>query len=336
MKEFCGYPLFAEGTSVPTALAALADCELGDGLPVVPPTARLLEQMLDAVDDSERVLGLVPPLFGQLSAAIAAYQCVLAGCVPAHLPLIVTAVEATLAADFNLLGVATTTGTPAVAMIVHGPIAQALNVRGGGNCLGPGVGSNASLGRALSFVLRNVGGSHAGVGDMATMGQPGKYTFCFAESDAGTISSLAVRRGLDAHCDAVTLMAVSGTAEVLPIEGGATVAQLLDPVALAMGAAIAQSGARTRDPQGQMMLVPPEILRSLAKVGFGLEQIQNYLFENAAIPTLSGELDEARKIARAPNSIDIVETGGPGVKMTYTPLWSGGTEPQTVAVRYSL
>ena len=172
---------------------------LGDGLPLVPPTSQRLRSMLAAVTDSQWSAGLMPPLFGDLRVAAVAYQCVLAGCEPAHLPIVMAAAQAVLAPEFNLLGVLTTTGTPAVAVVVHGPIAAALGVRGDGNCLGPGAGANACIGRALSLVMRNIGGAREGIGDMATMGQPAKYTLCFGESPDATIPSVSSAPRFERH-----------------------------------------------------------------------------------------------------------------------------------------
>ena len=60
---------------------------------------------------------------------------------------------------------------------MHGPIARKLEVNAGTNCLGPGNRANASIGRALQLCIRNIGGARSDTGDMATMGQPGKYSF---------------------------------------------------------------------------------------------------------------------------------------------------------------
>src|SRR5690606_19315926 len=169
-----------------------------DGLPMVPPTRRRLDRMLVGVREPDRSRGLVPPLFGDLTAAAVAYNCVLAGCVPAELPIGLSAVAAGLDPPFNLLGIQTTTGTPTAAVVVHGPAARALGMNGGTNCLGPGNRANACIGRAVQLCLVNIGGARPGVGDMATMGQPGKYTFCFAESGDSGLSPLHVRRGFRA------------------------------------------------------------------------------------------------------------------------------------------
>jgi hypothetical protein len=82
----------------------------------------------------------------------------------------------------------------------------------GGNCLGQGNRANASIGRALQLVIRNVGGGRPGEVDRATLGNPGKYTFCFAEREEDSPwEPLATERaGLAPGTSAVTLFAGSG------------------------------------------------------------------------------------------------------------------------------
>ena len=94
---------------------------------------------------------MMPPMFGDITPDAIAYQCVIAGCRPAELPVVLAAAEAILEPDFNLLGIATTTGTACVALCVHGPIARKLGINAGTNCLGPGNRANASIGRALQL-----------------------------------------------------------------------------------------------------------------------------------------------------------------------------------------
>ena len=164
-------PLFADDANWDTAQAVLLDAELADGLPVVVPTSARLAAMLGRRDAAES-FGFMPPLFGELTAEAVTYCCVLAGCRPAEFPVVLQAALATLQPEFNLLGIQTTTGTPTVAMLAHGPAAEALGMNAGTNCLGPGNRANACIGRALRLVLTNVGGARPLVGDMATMGQP--------------------------------------------------------------------------------------------------------------------------------------------------------------------
>jgi len=327
MADQDALPVFAETVRWEDAQSALAAHELGDGLPLVPPTARRLEEMLDGVADPARSHGLVPPLFGDLTARAVAYNCVLAGCRPPELPVVLSAVQACLEPCFNLLGVLTTTGAPAIATIVHGPLAQNLAMNAGTNCLGPGNGANATLGRAVSLVMRNIGGARAVTGDMATMGQPGKYTFCFAESDAGIMPSLPVRRGFEVLANMVTVLAVSGTMEVLPTGDGDTPDAILKAMAAAMtaGGAVASAGRR-REPGEQFFLLPPELAEKICKHGWDLARIQDYLFSASGVsmPEIA-EFSRLCPAARKPEDIHPIVTGGAGVKMSYLPLWGGGT-----------
>ena len=328
-------PVFREDADWRAVQAELAARGFADGLPAVPPTDRLLAAMLADVAEPERSYGLMPPMFGDLTPAAVAYCCVLAGCVPAELAVVLTAAEACLADDFNLLGLLTTTGTPAVAVMVHGPAAAALGMNAGTNALGPGNRANACIGRALALVTRLVGGAVEGTGDMATMGQPGKYGFCFAEGAAGLLPPLAGRMGLAAGASAVTVLGVSGTMEVLPLDNRDTGEAILTPVAAAMmTAGAAASAGRAREPGQQVVLLPPEILTTLAKRGWGLAEIQRFLFEarTAEMPGLARVASD-QPLAAAAEDIVPIETGGAGVKMTCLPLWAGGSRMQTRAVR---
>ncbi|MGZ0189959.1 MAG: hypothetical protein ACKVH0_18475 [Alphaproteobacteria bacterium] len=256
-------------------------------------------------------------------------------CVPAELPVVLSAVEACLEPSFNLLGLLTTTGTPAIATIVHGPIARELGMNSGTNCLGPGNRANASIGRAMSLVMRNVGGAKETVGDMATMGQPGKYSFCFAEGETNYLPSLATRRGFGKGENAVTVLGVSGTVEVLPFDDRDTAEATLSPIAAAMMAGGALAGAgRKREPGEQIFLLPPEMAAGIQKHGWSLADIQAFLFQTdkVAIPGI-GAFHREHPIASAPEDIHPVITGGPGIKMTYIPLWAGGSRSQTQSIR---
>jgi len=312
-------PLFDEAKPWEEVQAALLALELGDGLPLVPPTRARIDRMLSGVKSPAGSHGQVPPLFGELTAEAVAYNCVLAGCEPAELPVVLTAVAACLQPEFNLLGIQTTTGTPTVAVIVHGHAEYKLGMNSGVNCLGPGNRANACIGRAVRLALANIGGAKPGVGDMATMGQPGKYGFAFAEGDHVLLQPLHVRRGLAPKQSAVTVLGVSGTMEVLPREGRDTPECVLEPVVAAMIGAKEAAGAGKVRPGGeQFFLLPPEMADQLAKHRWTLERIQDFMFRET--------------VAGTPQDIHPVIAGGAGVKMTYTPLWMGGTMSVTTPV----
>ena len=325
MTDTDGLPLVPDAMPWEDAQALLEAADLGDGLPLVPPTEKRLAAMLAGVADPARSLGFMPPLFGELTPRAIAWNCVVAGGRPVDLAVVMTAALATLEADFNLLGLMTTTGSAAVATLVHGPVVTHLGMNASINCLGPGNRANAAIGRAVSLVLRNIGGARAGSGDMATLGQPGKYAFCFAEGDGAPFAPLHVRRGLAASASAVTVMGVSGTAEILPRDERATPEAILDPVSAAMRTAFLATGAyRQPTLPLHVFVLPPELASQLVAVSWDLPRIQQYLFATARL--------DGQSIASSAADIVPIVTGGPGVKMAHLPLWGGGSKPVTRAL----
>lgn len=317
MKEWCGWPVVDGSTPWESAQQILTEAELSDGLPLVPPTRPRLDAMAAGVADRTSSHGMMPPMFGDITPESVAYQCVIAGCVPAELPVVLAAAQAVLEPDFNLLGIATTTGSAAVALCIHGPIAGRLGINALTNTIGPGTRANACIGRALQLCLRNIGGARSDTGDMATMGQPAKYTLCFAERNDGPFPTLSERHGLGRDVDAITVMGISGTAEVLPGDGeGATPEAILDPIVAGMRAEIVMSGQSRKSERGeQVFLLPLELAEKIARhEGWDIKRVQQYLF------------DQGKDVAASPEAIHPIVTGGAGYKMAYLPIWGGGSQ----------
>lgn len=311
-----------DGTTVEDATGGLLAIGIGDGLPVVPPTAARLHRMLAGVAEPHRVLGSVPPLCGDLTAAAAAFVAVAAGCRPAELPVVLAALRACLEPEFNLLGIQTTTGTAGVAVAVHGPPVAALGFNAGANALGPGNRANATVGRAVAMALAGIGGARPGVTDMATLGWPGRYTCCLAESPEGPWPGLAARRGVDGP--AVTVLAAAGAAEVLPTGAGATVPELLDPIAELLAGAVVATGDPARWGElEQFVVVPPEVATRLVGLGATVGTVRRHLAARA----------DRLLAERAPGArVGVVEpivSGGAGIKMLHVPCWMGGSRSVT-------
>ncbi|MEM7253051.1 MAG: hypothetical protein AAF493_16675 [Pseudomonadota bacterium] len=322
------FPLFAPGSDWETVQATLVASELSDGLPLVIPTEPNLNQMLGETTHPKHVYGHVPPLFGELTPIAVAYQCVLAGCRPGAMPTIFTGLEASLDDAFNLLGIATTTGTVAVGLIIHGPQRDRLGVNHSTNCLGPGNQANATLGRALSLCVHNIAGAKPGVGDMATMGQPGKYGFCVAEADHDSHPNFLARRERAPDTDAVSVFGASGTLEMLPDGKGDGPERVLDPITRCVTAAHSASGANRKGASSEhLVLLPPECATVLGAHGWTLNDAARYVVEH------THSLDDGCTAIERPDQLSIVITGGPGIKMTYVPLWGGGTSVITRALR---
>ena len=183
-----------------------------DGLPVVPPTEARVLRMLEGTDRAaDDVVAVVPPDLVECTVEKAAINAVMAGCRSEYLPLVLAAVEALCTDEFNGHGLLATTYFSGPVVIVNGPIRQAIGMNSGENVLGQGNRANATIGRALQLIVRNVGGGVPGGVDRATLGNPGKYTFCFAEDEEGSPwEPLSVERGLPQGRSAVTLYAGEG------------------------------------------------------------------------------------------------------------------------------
>ena len=130
----------------------------------------------------------------------------MAGCKPEYFPVVLGVLEAALDPLFVLHGLLCTTHFSGPLVIINGPVARQIGMNSGVNALGQGNRANATIGRALQLIVRNVGGGIPGAIDRATLGNPGKYTFCFAEDESDPDwEPLAQRRGIAAGKSAVTL-----------------------------------------------------------------------------------------------------------------------------------
>jgi hypothetical protein len=183
-----------------------------DGLPLVPPTPERVARMCAGTTRAPSdVVAVIPPDLVECTVEKVAINAVMAGCRPEYLPVVIAAVEAACTDEFNMHGLLATTWFAGPLVVVNGPITRAIGMNSGVNALGQGNRANATIGRALQLVVRNVGGGRPGEVDRATLGNPGKYTFCFAEDEAGSPwESLAVERGVSPGTNAVTLFAAEG------------------------------------------------------------------------------------------------------------------------------
>jgi hypothetical protein len=326
------WPVYREERGVERATAELLELGLGDGLPVVPPTQGRLDRMLDGVTDPSAGEA-IPPMRQRVSAAAVGYQSVLAGCEPQWLDVVLAAVRACAEPPFNALGVLTTTGTACAAVILDPLAAAAVGANAGANGLGPGNRANASIGRAVQLSLAALGGAVPGVVDMATMGQPGKYTFCCAEA-AGSplLAPLHERRGVAAPHGAVTVVGAVGTSEV--VAGWTADPQALVELlagSLPMLGALSPTSRRFGGGE-QFLLVPPELAATFARAGWTLARIQEAILTLGAVPsarlppafreqTVGDDVSVA--VADAAQDIHLVLTGGVGAKVTHVPTWSG-------------
>lgn len=193
-------------------IEACFDRGWSDGLPVVPPTdVRILRMLEGTSRKPDEIIGDVPPNLSPITVEKVAINAVMAGCRPEYMPVVLAALEAALDPLFTMHGLLCTTCFSSPIVVVNGPIAREIGMNSGINCLGQGNRANATIGRALQLIIRNVGGGHPGELDRAVLGGPGKYTFCFAEDESdSTWMPLSVARGVGPGKNAVTLFQGDG------------------------------------------------------------------------------------------------------------------------------
>lgn len=312
----------------------------GDGLPLGRPTVERVEAMLGGRSPGQAITPL-PPLFLPATVEDAAVAAVLAGCAPPAFRYLLAALSGVVAPEFNLLGVSTTTGNAAVGMLVHGPGTETLGSSAGANCLGP-VPVNSTLGRALALGCRLLGGAVPGSTDMATIGQPGKLSFCTAEgTESQGWESMHVSRGCASGSDAVTVFAASGILEVADTESDSASGLLETLAAAAVLPAAMHSAGHLLGGGQQLFLLPPEWMDRLGAEGWSRTSVGEFLYEHAVLPVdmlpSSGRArmtDDVRaaglvRIAESPAAFLLLAAGGVGVKAAYVPSWPGGSTAVT-------
>jgi hypothetical protein len=257
----------------------------GDGLPVVPPTEARVQAMLEATPlPPAHVVGVVEPRRGEATVEKIAVNAVLAGCQPACLPLVLAAVEAVCAPEFNLYALNTTTCCATPALLVNGPARHALDVECGYSCLGHNGRTNATVGRALRLVMRNVGGSIPGAVSKSTFGQPGRLSLCFGEwEEKSPWAPFHVRRGFAPDESVVTATCATGTQDIADIW-----AETGEELVLLLAHSIDWIGNNKvlvpQDKGDMLLLLCPDFAHKIARDGLGVADVQRMLLEHTRAP----------------------------------------------------
>jgi len=253
-----------------------------DGLPVVPPTQRRVLRMLGGTTrDPKEVIGVCPPNLVPLTVEKVAINAVMAGCKPEYLPVVLAAVEAVLDPAFAMHGVLATTMFVGPVLVVNGPIRRQISMNARGNALGQGNRANATIGRALQLIIRNVGGGRPQEVDRATLGNPGKYTYCFAEDEEGSSwDPLSSDFGLARGVSSVTVFAGFGLQGVVD-QKSRTPESLARSMAESLKAIHNVKLAPACD---AMLVVCPEHERTFRQAGWSKQRLLDELMQLCEIP----------------------------------------------------
>jgi hypothetical protein len=320
-----------------------------DGLPVVPPTPQRVARFLDAAGlDAEEDLGTVVARSRSVSAQEAAINAVMAGCRPDYFPIVVAGVRALTDPAYNANAALTSTGGTAICAVVSGPLAHAVGMNASHNALGQGNRANATIGRALRLVAMNVLGARPGLFDGSSLGNPGKYALCFAESEPiAPWESLRVELGFAEADTTVTLMATEGPRQIANILAGEP-----DRVLRTVASSLRAGHTYIAGKGGQCVVVlGPEHADAVRAAGWSRLRAREYLMaqtriseadlEAAGLPlettgahAMAPEADGLYATIRDPEDILLVTAGGAGAGWSaLIPAWAPKNNSRAVTVK---
>ncbi len=253
-----------------------------DGLPVTPPTPVRVARMLAASDrTADEIIGNIPPDYAPCSIEKAAINAVMAGCKPEYFPVVLAALEGALQEPFCWHGLLCTTYFSSPVVIVSGPVSKRIGMNSGINALGQGNRANATIGRSLQLIIQNIGGGRPGGIDRATLGNPGKYSFCFAEDESDEQwPSLAMDRGYTRADSVVSLFAGSGIQPVMD-------QQSRNPESLARSLAASLrtvSHAKVFMQTDALLVLSPEHRRVFRQGGWNKAEVKAAIYEALRTP----------------------------------------------------
>lgn len=304
-----------------------------DGLPIVPPTEDAVAAALDwALLPPEHLIGVEPVRARAITAEKLAINAVMAGCLPMHFPIVVTAFTAMLEESFLLHGSTASTGGCAVLTIVNGPTRQELGMSGTFNALGASDRATTAIGRAIRLALGNLLNVRPGEVDRSTLGHPGKISYCLAEDEENTAwLPLAAERGVPDGASAVTVMA-AGAPRQLMNEWTTEPAQILDTYVAEIKASMRHYSIWAGN---YAIVVPPQLRAHFEAAGWTKADVRRYVFENArvrrkewadcgkgAVVGSKGEMEY--QALPSPDDLLVIAAGGPaGGFGAVIPPWLG-------------
>ena len=312
-----------------------------DGLPIVPPTQQAVEACLEwAMLPPDQLIGIEPVRAQAVTAEKLAINAVMAGCLPMHFPVVVTAFTAMLDEKFLLHGATASTGGCAVFVVLNGPIRLELGASGGFNALGNSDRATAVIGRALRLALINILDVRPGEIDRSTLGHPGKFTYCVAEDEEDSPwLALAQQRGVPPGVSAVTVMAAGAPRQIMN-EWTTEPREILETFAAEMRANLRHY---TLHAGNYALIIPKQLREHLA--GWSKTEIAALIHERARIPrrewadvgkaaVVRDRGDSIYPALASPEHLLIVAAGGPaGGFGAVIPPWLG---PKSQAVTMAI
>jgi hypothetical protein len=221
----------------------------------------------------DHIVTELEPRRGKATVERIAINAVMAGCLPTYMPLLIAGTEC-LAANPACGMMAASTGSFSPFWFINGPIARDTNIRSSYGATSPGDIANATIGRAMGLITKNIRGIRKQVEDMGVLGNPGKYSWVTAENEEHSPwEPLHVERGFKKEDSTITLTFPQSFQQMMPFgtdDKGmlATVVGSISP---------ARMGNFT-------LLLTPAHARTFADLGWSKKDVKEYIVNNAKLP----------------------------------------------------
>jgi len=247
-----------------------------DGLPLIPPTEEAVAEMLTGMDlPPDHLVIRCPPRYGKATVERIAINAVMAGALPTYMPVLIAGVQALLESRYYM-GQAVSGGSWAPSFLVNGRVRNDLHINYGLGVMSPGDIANATIGRALGLVVKNIAGIRKGVEDMGNYGNPGRYSLVIAENEEESPwEPLHVQQGLNKEDSAVS---VSHPASIIVTPGGGSGDTSANGLLKSLCYYIPTPGGAI------CLLINPTIARILAGDGWNKRDVAEFIAEYARAP----------------------------------------------------
>ena len=299
------------------------EMHISDGLPIIPPTRRRYEAMMEYCPYAEDTVlcDASGPSGRTVMVRDVAVAAVMAGCVPKSMPVLIAAFKALNSPLYNLNQSVTTSHPGGNLVLVSGPIAQEIGISGKQGCQGPGWPMNATIGRAVNLVMMNVFRSVPGVCDLDCIASQAEFTYCFAEEPDEAQWNMINEDHYDKDTTTVYVLKAEPIHDIidfLSLDGY----DLLDTIT----ACCTTLGSNNAYMPGPMIVcLTPDHAMMLKKAGFTKEMIQEHIHTYAYHETpmvknrglvpvrpASFKNKHPMPVTRSPKDVEVVTIGGRG------------------------
>jgi hypothetical protein len=187
----------------------------GDGLPLVPPTQKRVDALLEGTPISpETVISTWGPSNAEFTVEKIAITSAMAGAEPKYMPVIIAALKAITSVPWDAYWPVMRSAVPLV--IVNGPYAKEIGINSSSNAFGPNpkYHANGAIGRAINLAMAVIPGNGRGLKPSNLAGNPATYAGIVIAEAEGVESlkegwdPVSVQLGYPAGTNLVTVLGV--------------------------------------------------------------------------------------------------------------------------------